>query len=56
MISFQDVLKMSSAYQKPIKTDVEKIPRSFWINALFFPQGYKLIPTLYLVQTFRLLI
>jgi len=39
MISFQDVLKMSSAYQKPIKTDVEKIPRSFWINALFFPQG-----------------
>ncbi|KAL5256854.1 hypothetical protein ACHWQZ_G011949 [Mnemiopsis leidyi] len=38
-ISFQDVLKMSSAYQKSIRSDVEKLPRSFWLNALFFPQG-----------------
>ena len=38
-ISFQDVLKMSSAYQKVVRTDLEKLPRSFWLNALFFPQG-----------------
>ena len=40
VVNFEDVMKMSSAYQKTTqKVYPEKLPRSFWINAFFFPQG-----------------
>jgi len=38
-VAFMDLIKMSSAYQKTVPFNAERLPRSFWLAALFFPQG-----------------